>query len=186
MVANDHHAYASNCVEDDWGNLVCSDSGSTTPPPAGPGAPTVTPKVVGIDTGQTLQSKAGDGVGLFVEYAAGGHWHLWTTCDTATSNLACAWEVYATPDTNSSISNARGESLESNDVVEMSGASVHFVASTAMGTQGVTFDANAGATVRLEVMLDGALEPRYVYWVDKGVLHAGAPTDPVDFSPSAP
>src|SRR5258707_778191 len=37
------------------------------------------PQQVVIDTDQTVNSQPGQGVGLFVEYATGGHWHVYAT-----------------------------------------------------------------------------------------------------------
>ena len=35
----------------------------------------------------------------------------------------------------------------------------------------------------LDMALDGYSEPRFVYWYGDGILHQGAPTNPVDFVP---
>lgn len=174
----------SNCVEDEWGDLVCF---VPAPAPVKSGdAPTTTPRTVGIQADQTLESNVGEGVGLFVEYAAGGRWHLHTTCDTTSSSVGCAWEVFATPATGAALGGVQGENLEQSDSVDRQGAAIHFAAYTSTGKQGATFEGTPGAALELEVYLDGVLEPRYVYWVDAGVLHAGAPTDPVRFQPSTP
>ena len=71
-----------------------SSSGNAGPPTVE--APTLdVPKQVNITPGETLQTKPGEGVGIFVEYAAGGHWHVWTACDTFQSGVACDFKVFA-------------------------------------------------------------------------------------------
>src|SRR5690606_41867852 len=46
-----------------------------------------------IDTDATLADiEPGRGVGLFVEYASGGHWRVCVTCDTLESELGCQWD----------------------------------------------------------------------------------------------
>lgn len=174
----------SNCVANEWGDLVCFEPAPA--PVKGSHTPATEPRTVGIQADQTLESAAGEGVGLFVEYAAGGRWHLYTTCDATSSNLGCAWELFATVGAGAALTGVQSESLEPGDIVETQGAAMHFAAQTSTGKQGATFDVTPGAPLELEVYLDGALEPRYVYWVDAGVLHAGAPTDPVRFQPTTP
>ncbi len=182
------HSYANGCVEDEWGDLVCSE---TVPAPAASTAPpnnepATSPRTVAIETGRTLEAPAGEGVGLFVEYQAGGRWHLHTTCDTSQSGYSCDFDVYATVDTSGTIAGITAEGLEPGDVAVRSNTTAHFAARTATGAQGVWIDAWAGASIALEVYLDGVLEPRYVYWRGDGVVHAGAPTNPVVFQPSTP
>jgi hypothetical protein len=182
---------SDGCYEDEWGDVSCyeaapatSSTATTTTKP--PSQPSTSPLTVSIETGRTLDAQPGAGVGLFVEYATGGKWKLHTTCDTATSGYACDFDVYATVDTAGTISNVASEGLESGDVAVRTDATVHFAARTTNGAQAVLFDATPGATIALEVWLDGALEGRYVYWMGSGIVHAGAPTNPVVFQPSAP
>ena len=85
------------------------------------------------------------------------------------------------------ITNAVGEKLENKDAVTTSGdGSVHFFAVTSTDVDGITFDTAPGAVVELEAYLDGQPDPRFIYWFGDQILHAGSPTDPVDFAPSAP
>src|SRR5690242_1712082 len=64
--------------------------GSTSPPgPTGP-------MLVDVDTDQTMNAVGGDGVGVFVEYAKGGHWHVWWTCDTNKTQESCDFAVTMT------------------------------------------------------------------------------------------
>lgn len=181
--------YPDGCVEDDWGDLICS---ATTPSPS-PSAsatttanePSASPLTVLIDSGKTLDANPGEGVGLFFEYAGGGHWHLHTTCDTSSSGYGCDFSVDATPQAGSSLDAVADEGLSGDDVAETRGGSLHFAAHTTTGSKGVTFTTAPGALLEVQTYLDGNLEGRYVYWVGSGVLHAGAPTNPLVLQPSA-
>lgn len=161
----------------DNGHPVVSD-----PPPELP-----EPMLVSVDTDQTMDAVPGEGVGLFVEYAAGGNWLLWTTCDTNYSNVACAFDVFATVDTSSTIDDVTETDLEGHDLVEVfKSGEVHLHAETSSDMDAVRILTTPGAILRVEMSLDGVAEQRFIYWVSGGVLHEGAPTNPVDFEPTSP
>jgi hypothetical protein len=147
---------------------------------------TATPQKVAIDTGATIDAKPGDGVGVFVQYATGGHWTITTACDTNTSGFDCNFDLFLSGvDSSTTLSNPKGQSLEGLDTVEIQAdGTVHLYADTLTGLDGITFDAQPGAAIQLEMYLDGAAQPRFVYWVGDKVLHTGAPTDPIDLAPS--
>jgi hypothetical protein len=151
-----------------------------------PEAPAV--KLVGIDTDQTLDAVPGEGVGLFVEYAAGGSWRLWTTCDTNYSNVACKFDAFVSVDKSSEIISVEEGDLEGYDeVAVLDSGEVHFHGETASDIDDMLVTTTPGAILRLEMTLDGVANERYVFWIgDGGVLHEGAPTNPVDFQPSKP
>ena len=145
------------------------------------------PRTVAITPDKALESAAGDGVGVFVEYLTGGHWHVWTSCDTNISKAVCGFTGFVTVESGAQISNVQGENLETGDLAQLdtSGGAVHLNVRTSTEFDGVTFDATPGAKVELEVYLDNDPDPRIVYWFGDGVLHQGAPTDPIVFAPSA-
>lgn len=151
------------------------------PPPA-------EPMLVNIDTGVALSATPGDGVGVFVEYYTGGTYFIWTTCDTNFSNAVCPIDVYMSVDTASTISGFTASDLEGNDFVNVDDAAgtIDLHVDTASDTDGVEITTTPGAILRLEVQIDGVSQPRFVYWSGDGVLHEGAPTSPVDFSPTKP
>src|SRR5687768_2242293 len=62
---------------------------SAEPEPPPPPPTEVQPLVVEIDSDRTMTATGGEGVGVFVEYATGGKWHVFWTCDTAISGQAC-------------------------------------------------------------------------------------------------
>jgi hypothetical protein len=161
-------------------------------PPAAPDdtAPASTGKIrlVDIDAGATLSATPGDGVGVFVEYESGGHWTIWTSSDIGIGGAARSFDILATAiDDTSVLSNLAGVDLGAEDQVLLTAENqVQLLTETELGTDGVTFDTTPGAIIELDVLVDGASDPRIIYWVGGGVLHAGAPSNPIDFWPSAP
>jgi hypothetical protein len=172
------------CIIIDDGDDGGGDYGGssyTVPPPTD-----VTPMTVAIDPDATITADPGEGVGVYVEYGAGGHWRVSTTCDSNFSGYICTFDAYVSTDPGVAISSVQGENLEDRDAIAVfADGSAHMFAETDSDTDGMTFDAPAGATVRLELYLDNAPQKQFVYWFGNGVLHTGAPTDPVDFAPSS-
>jgi hypothetical protein len=142
---------------------------------------------VALDTDATLSTEPGEGVGIFVEYTAGGTWTLWTTCDTNTSKVVCSFDIYASVDTSSELIDLAGIEIEKTDATRLVDIGVaYFHAETGSDIDAMTFATTPGAVVRLEAYLDGTQEPRFVYWFGDSVLHEGAPSNPLDFKPTAP
>lgn len=140
-----------------------------------------------VDAGATLPLTPGEAVGLFVQYAQGGHWNLTTTCDTRLSRQSCAFDVVISPAPGASFSNVQGQGLSRDDTLELrADGTVRLVTATSYGTEGITFDSDPGALVEIDVLLDGVAQPRAVRAVSEGNVIEGVPTNPVDFSPSAP
>ncbi|WP_437649220.1 hypothetical protein [Sorangium sp. So ce362] len=168
---DDHHQHDDRDDEDD-----------NAPPP-----PTDEPRLVAIDTDAVLSSEPGEGVGIFVEYAAGGTWKLWTTCDTNSSKVVCSFDLYASVDTSSELFDIVGTDLEKTDATRLVDEGIAYLhAETGSDIDAMTFTTTEGAIVRLEAYLDGVQEPRYVYWFGDGILHEGAPSNPLDFEPTSP
>lgn len=140
-----------------------------------------------IDTDATIAGVTpGDGAGAFVEYAAGGTWHVFTACDTNVSGYSCAWDIIVGAD--GGITNFTPDRLETSNTewVDWSDqGTVRLVATTANDTDGFYFTAQPGATARVDVYLDGEPAPRFIYWVGDGGLHRGAPSNPIDLTPTA-
>jgi hypothetical protein len=206
----------SGCVvvSDTNSGPVPGSSGGGSSPNACPSAsttPSQTPDVVAIDTGKTLTSTPGAGAGMYVEYATGGSWNIFTTCDVnATSNpdrSPCEFDAYVTAASTADLGNPVGENLDTSYcaggtqpqqsidgtcsyVENLGGGSIHLHTMTGTGTDGMTFTTVPGATIDLQMGLACTIAPQvpqeFLYWIGGGVLHTGAPTDPIDFKPSAP
>lgn len=153
-----------------------------TPPAVAPDIAQVT-----IDTGATMSLTPGEGVGVFVQYAKGGHWILSTTCDTRISRKSCAFDVVIAPEAGATLSEVAGQGLSRKDKLELrDDGTVRLVTRTSLGVAGVTFDTEPGAMVEFDVWLDGVPQPRFVYLVSDGSVAEGVPTNPVDVVPSTP
>jgi hypothetical protein len=171
-------AFASGCVVhvDDDGHHHDDDGG---PPPASD------PYFATVDRNEVLSTDLGEGAGLFVEYAEGGRWTLWTSCDTALSGRACLWDVYVSGQ--EPIDGLEGLDVEADDDFGYSGSkSMVFYANTTLGSDAVTFETDPGSLIRLEVYLDGLSAPDYLVWMGNGTVNNGAPRLPVVFQPDAP
>jgi hypothetical protein len=154
-----------------------------------PGVPPPSdPLLVTIDADKTIDAAPGEGVGLFVQYQAGGIWKVWTACDTLYSGVGCTFDACVeVEDASGDITAVRGEDIEADDRVATYGdGSTCLSAVTDYDIDAMTFTTAPGAIVRLTMALDGWSEPRYVFWVGDGALHEGAPTNPIDFAPSSP
>jgi hypothetical protein len=178
------------------GCIVFRDDGVDPAPPA-PGASipgdtgSMTPAevlTVNIDTGATLAAAPGEGVGVFVEYRAGGHWNVWTTSDVNVGGVPRSFDILATAiDDTAVLSNVTGVDLGAEDRASLTAVNqVQLLTETDIGADGITFDSTPGAVIELDVLVDGASDSRIIYWVGDDILHEGAPTNPIDFWPSAP
>jgi hypothetical protein len=162
-------------------------------------------QTVGIDTDASLAVDAGKGVGVFVEYGKGGTWHISATCDTLVNTCntpdggcACVWDLVASVDLPQTltVSDQKTEFDAANDSVSQNDAgSVRVIfGDNADNIDGVKLAAPAGATLTLDVFLDGMHDVdldgtfygSYIQWVSGGAANAGAPSDPVAFAPSTP
>jgi hypothetical protein len=157
-------------------------TGANSSPPAPAGQAT-------IQTGQTLQSDAGQGAGVFLEYWGGGDWYVWATCDTAQTSLPCSFRLGAAAESGASVIRVQQSPADENqsNQVTQSGNLLDVRFSTTLETDGVQFHVEPpGAGVQLEEWLDGSHDGQIVYWVDPGGVRQGAPSNPALFVPSTP
>jgi hypothetical protein len=173
----DHHRYDSGYYGGTYAPVM---SIPVCPSGTGPAAS------VTVDTGEALTTAVGEGTGVFVEYQAGGHWHVWTSCDTVLTGYGCAYDVTAQV-FGGTVSNLRGEELESQDVAGSQCADTAYLSvNTGSNLDGMLFDAPPGATVRVTATLGAAIYKDLIYWVGGGVAHNDANSNPLDLTPSAP
>jgi hypothetical protein len=139
-----------------------------------------------IDADSPFQVDPGSGVGTFVEYGSGGHWHIYTTCDTAQTNAACNFDLVVTPLDQGQILSVSPENLESNDQLSLAGNIAYFDALTDYDVDGFYVDTDPGVGLRVDVTLDGQCGNKYFYWIGDGAIHQAAPSSPFDLEPSTP
>jgi hypothetical protein len=171
---NDHHSYYSD-------GYAPVDS-------ACPGAPTDKVQTVSIETGEMLTADPGQGAGVFVEYAAGGAYHVFSTCDTSTSGFDCQWAMIASIDPTLSLTFKDDGDLESDDsITRVDKGAVKLLFNSGADFDGAVLTVPPGEKLRLNVMLDGCYTSNLVSWISNGTtVQNGAPTDPVDFVPTSP
>ena len=156
--------------------------GNDQPPPSG------TPLTVVVDTNQTMNVQGGQGVGVFVQYAAGGHWHVFWACDTTLSGLPCDYQIKMT---GTSIANAKTSQFEQTDALDSATAD-QLVATTHVttGIDAVDFDAQPGADVKIDLTMSGLRTGEFFFFVQNGQVNGNFPsdklTDPLIFEPSSP
>jgi hypothetical protein len=81
----------------------------------------------------------------------------------------------------------QGADLDPSDAITLgTDGSINLVTDTTYGMNGLTFDADPGAVIEADVLLDGVPQPQFVFVVSDGRLLSGVPTNPVDFAPAAP
>lgn len=147
-----------------------------------------------IDTDRMIDIDAGQGAGLFIEYATGGHYHLRTACDTARSNTSCHWDIIIDPQAGKTISNATLENPSGADNLSTYPSpsdnsvlsSYHFVTETTNELDGMTFDIDPGSAITVDAVLDDQCAPQFLFWIGDGALHTGAPSNPLTVTPSDP
>jgi hypothetical protein len=145
------------------------------------------PAQLSIDPGATLESTPGTAVGLFVQYEAGGHWTVFTTCDTLISKVACSFDVFVTPETGGVLSVPRGAALINDDAVTLlDNGGIHLSTTTSDGSSGMSFDAEPGAAMEVDLLLDGVEDGGVIFSIGDGGQRDGAPSDPVFFAPGSP
>ena len=148
-------------------------------------APTPTVEEAAIDTDRLLDIAPGAGAGVFIEYEAGGTYHLTTSCDVGQGG-DCLWDIVVTPLANAALLSVAPLGLESDDSVTLgSGNQVRLVANTGKDFDGFSFQTDPGAAIELDALLDDGPGNRYMFWVGDGALHSGAPSNPIDLVPSA-
>jgi hypothetical protein len=155
--------------------------------------PSPQPLLVDVDPNQTMSANPGDGVGVFVEYKSGGHWHVWWTCDSNKTGQTCSFDNTVTVATGT-ITNLVSQGFADSDTVQQpSTQKVEAVTTTSYAVDGITFDTpfSAGQTpiIELYAVLPCVSGGQYLFFVQKGQINGGYQgvlTDPLMLEPSGP
>jgi hypothetical protein len=153
-----------------------------------PSAEPTAPMLVDVDPGATMTATPGDGVGVFIEYATGGHWHLWWTCDTNRTSQSCAFDVKVTPSTGA-IANATSDQFATTDALDASSTALEATTSTTTTAQGIHFDTTPGVTITLTASVGGLENGAFLFFVQDGQIDGdftGQLTDPLMLKGSTP
>lgn len=184
VIEDDHHHYHDR---DGYGyggtapTPVPSTSGTTTPstPPS--------PLLVEVDTDQTMSADPGGGVGVFVEYAKGGYWHVWWTCDTNITSQQCTYAV------NLSVATGSITNVDSGDIANFVTAPtanrLEARTTTTTQTHGIYFNSDPGAVLTVDASLDGLQDGSFLFFVQNGKVNGdykGTLTNPLQFQGNTP
>ena len=138
--------------------------------------------LVAVDTDQVMNADPGQGVGIFTEYAAGGKWHIWWTCDTAISQTQCDVSLAATAATGT-IDALSSEQLEGGTVTTPDPTRIEARITT-----------TPGAVITLEAKVGGLSEGpgpnrSFFFFVQDGKINGGYTgplTNPLQLQGSKP
>ncbi|MDP9148799.1 MAG: hypothetical protein M3O36_02495 [Myxococcota bacterium] len=140
------------------------------------------PMLVDVDPDRTMSAVAGQGVGVFTEYASGGHWRIWWICDSSTTQLPCDFDVIASVDSGA-MTGVAGDAIASSDrLLQATPQRVEAVTTTTLGTSSIRFDADPAAIITLDARLNGVEDGKFLFFVQGGAIngsYTGALTDPL-------
>jgi hypothetical protein len=169
-----------------WGpsGAVAIDAGTAS------GAPSEYPILALVDTNLTMTAAPGQGVGVFAEYAAGGQWTVWWTCDSLvdTANPPCQFDVKISVESGS-ISAPTTNGFAVTDTFTSSATQIEGVTTTSTGSDGVTFQTAPGAVITLSATVGGQYDGRFLFFVEGGKVddgYSGTVTDPINLQGSTP
>lgn len=181
------------------GESSSGSSGYVAPPPSSgsssggsssssSGGTAIAPMLVVVDTDQTLTAAPGEGVGVFIEYAAGGHWTIWWTCDTNITGQSCNMLVDASIESGD-ITAVTPTGLDNGGLDTSDPARLRASTSVSTTLQGVTFTTAPGAVLTVEASVGGLKDAAFLFFVQDGKVNGGAQsklTNPLKLQGSTP
>lgn len=180
----------AGCVADSSsGGITTSSAGGSGPSGAsssgGSGGGT-TPLLVDVDTGGTLVTTPGNGIGVYIEYQSGGHWRVSWTCDTALTSLSCSFVVDASVATGA-IANPTPDGFQSGDsLMQPSSRQVEAVTTTTGDDDAMLFDTTPGAVITVSVSLNAPVSFFFVQDNQVNGGYKGTLTNPLMLQPTSP
>ncbi|MEO7112741.1 MAG: hypothetical protein ABI183_20005 [Polyangiaceae bacterium] len=177
--------------------IACSDGrseqpygyGSPDPLPSTSTPSSATPILVDVDTGKTMNAAPGDGVGIFVEYAAGGQWHVWWTCDTNKTSESCAFNIKIAAKTGLMSNLALSGAVQGDSLLQSDDHTLSAVTSTTSNAVDVKFTGDPGGTIEIEAAVGGIDDSSFFFFVQNGTVnggYSGTLSDPLRFEGTAP
>jgi hypothetical protein len=165
-----------------WGPSASAESDA--------GGPSEYPILALVDTNLTMTAAPGQGVGVFAEYAAGGQWTVWWTCDSLvdSANPPCQFDVKISVQSGS-ITAPVTNGFSATDTFTPSATQIEGVTTTSIGSDGVTFQTAPGAVITLSATVGGQYDGRFLFFVEGGKVddgYSGTVTDPIMLQGSTP
>jgi hypothetical protein len=140
------------------------------PAPSSPVSPA--PLLVEIDTDQTMLVEPGEGVGVFIEYASGGHWALRWTCDTLVTGQDCDVNLSATA-ASGNVTDVDARGLAGGFVTTPTPSRVEARVRTGEEIHGIHFATSPGAVITVEATIGGLRDGSFFFFVQDGKVNGG-------------
>jgi hypothetical protein len=134
-----------------------------------------------------MNADPGQGVGVFVEYEAGGGWTLFWTCDTALSGRTC--DVSLGLSTDGAISSVNADGVPGGYVAQPTSSRLDVSTTTGSELHTIRFHTDPGAVVTLDARVGGLSDGSFLFFVQDGKVNggfAGALTNPLRFQGNTP
>ena len=124
-------------------------------------------------------------MGVFVEYAAGGKWHVFWSCDTNHTQRTCDYQVKV----RAAQGKLSGVTDESGRPVATTSGEIAVRRTIGQQNDGVRFSGEPGGVVTLEVTLDGRTDDFLFFFVQNGKQNGGYEgnlTNPIQLQGKSP
>lgn len=142
------------------------------------------PQVAVVDPDRTLTAKAGDGVGVFVEYRTGGTWTISWTCDTARSSQSCPFTIHVAGSELTLVDKSISKGTAS-----ATASAVDASSETDFTVDSMTFRGKPGGRILLDATVGGLHDGSYLFFVQDGKVnggYTGALSNPIYLEPKKP
>jgi hypothetical protein len=147
------------------------------------------PMLAFVDAGRTLNATPGQGVGVFVTYQPGGQWLIQWTCDTSITQESCFFDIAVSSDTGSAAQLVNDSLAPGGTVQDLNGSVTDIQTTTTTEEDQAAFSTTPGATITVNVELNGQPSGQYFFFVQNGIVNGGYQgtlTDPMEFEPTSP
>ena len=198
LACDDRHHYGDDDYYDDYPSSPAPPSTGSSSGSSGTSGsttvPSTTPMLVEVDTDQVMNADPGNGVGIFTEYAAGGKWHVWWTCDTSISQLPCDVTLTAKTASGAITDLDASELQQAGQTSTPTADSVSVSVTTTTELHGLKFTTDPGAILTLSATVGGlaegpGLNKSFFFFVQDGKInggYTGVLTNPLQFQGTKP
>lgn len=132
----------------------------------------VAPMLVVVDTDEVLEAAPGEGVGVYVEYGAGGVWHVWWTCDTNLSGRPCDVAVTLRA-SRGAVGDVDAAELATGKLARTDDGAVLVGDTTSVGVSGLRLALEPGAELVVEATIGGLRDGSFFFFVQDGKVKGG-------------
>lgn len=147
--------------------------------------PTLRVERVLIDTNVALEAVPGEGAGAHFDVDTDGNWRVFLTCDTALTGYVCDFDVLLSVEPPATLWADSPRELERDDTYwYVDSGALRLLTYTAFDVDELSFRADPGEPLRIDVLLDGAYVPGTIAYSSEGRVQTSAPSMPMEFVPS--